>query len=132
MKTLIKSTTNQQSALESLIDEFFSPMTEYSRFKSDGVTQKVTEKSLNMSFEIPGVEKDSIKIEVEQNKFLTVKAVSNSNEEYEKTETNYKWSYTLPSIYDTETIEAEYKNGVLYLIIPKKDDALIKKTIEIK
>lgn len=129
--------TSIQPFTDTVLDGLFSNIfDDYRRSKpsvySNGVTQKVTDKDLKMSFEIPGVDKENIKIEIEQNKYLVIEASSSLNDDFNKSDRKFKWVYTLPSIYDTESIEAETKNGVLYLTVKKKEESTIKRLIEIK
>jgi HSP20 family protein len=47
-------------------------------------------------------------------------------ESYHRVERSYGTfirSFTLPNMIDTEKIKAEYKDGVLRMILPKKDEA---------
>jgi HSP20 family protein len=47
-------------------------------------------------------------------------------EEYTKREFSYSSfsrSFTLPEVVDSEKIEAKYTDGVLYLTVPKKEEA---------
>jgi len=90
--------------------------------------------------DLPGVEKEDINIDV-NNEILTISGVRRLKEE-QKEESFYKVesmygkferSFSLPEDVDTDKIEAEQKNGVLEIKIPKV--AKVEKTpkkIEIK
>jgi len=79
----------------------------------------------------PGFVKADFKLEV-HNDLLTIsseKKVENETKEAEqftKREFSYQSftrSFTLPEIADGERIEANYENGILLIVIPKKDEA---------
>lgn len=89
---------------------------------------------------VPGMKKSDFKIDVD-NSVLTISSEERS--ENEKTEANYtrreffynsfKRSFTLPETVDSDKIAAEYVDGVLAILIPKKEEAKPKppKTIQI-
>jgi HSP20 family protein len=86
-------------------------------------------------FDIPGVEKENVNLNIEKD-ILTLKAecMKKPVEGYqciknEMTFSGYKRSFELGSYVDSEKINADYKNGILSLILPKKEE---EKTKEIK
>lgn len=98
-----------------------------------------TEGQFLLSFDLPGVKKEDIKIQVEENT-LTIsgerkqekKAGDGQNAKYvERTYGAFTRSFTLPSTVETEKIEAHYENGVLNLTVPKATAARTR-TIEIQ
>lgn len=99
------------------------------------------DKNYNMSIEIPGSKKEDIKVNVVDNN-LEIKVEhkkENKKEDpkkgyysYSSKYMGYYRSFTLPKNVDTENIDAEYKNGVLNLKIPKKEITGSQKLIEIK
>jgi len=80
----------------------------------------------------PGMKKENFKIELENN-ILTISSEKseeheeNGNEKYSRREFSYQSfqrSFNLPKeVVDEEKIEANYKDGVLHLTIPKKEEA---------
>jgi len=79
----------------------------------------------------PGFVKADFKLKV-HNDLLTIsseKKVENEakeGEQFTKREFSYQSftrSFTLPEIADGERIEANYENGILRIVIPKKDEA---------
>jgi HSP20 family protein len=91
-----------------------------------------------MTFEIPGMSKEDIKVSM-QNNVLTV---SGSREEKSKsTEKNYvrteistgsfRRSFNLPEQIDPDSIEAEYKNGMLEVRLNKREETKPKQ-IDVK
>jgi HSP20 family protein len=92
---------------------------------------------LNFSLEVPGLEKEDLKIGVE-NGHLTIsgekKVESEEGKEYFRRERFYgKFSRTfrLPDTVDTERIKANLTNGVLRISMPRKEEAKPKQ-IEVK
>jgi len=90
----------------------------------------------------PGFEKGDFKLEVDHD-LLTIsseKKVENETkdgEQFTKREFSYQSfsrSFTLPNTADGERIEANYDNGILRIIIPKKEEAKPKpsRVIEIQ
>ena len=79
----------------------------------------------------PGFEKDDFKIELNLNtlSISSEKKVENETREGEvftKREFSYQSfsrSFTLPQIADGDRIEANYQNGILTVLIPKREEA---------
>jgi HSP20 family protein len=88
--------------------------------------------------DLPGLKKDDIKIEIHDN-VLTLKGEKKLQEE--KKDKNYRLAeryygefvrtFTLPENVNRDGIEAEFKDGVLTLTIPKTEQAKPKQ-IEVK
>ncbi|MDB9932506.1 MAG: Hsp20/alpha crystallin family protein [Flavobacteriales bacterium] len=82
---------------------------------------------------VPGLKKEDIKIELKENR-LTISAdvkkeANKENSKNVRKEFSYhsfKRSFNLPKLVDIEKIEAKNENGLLTVIIPKKE-AEIKK-----
>lgn len=84
--------------------------------------------------ELPGVEKNDIDVQVENN-VLTLRGERKREKEV-KSENLYRTerfygsftrSFTLPVSVNTEKIHAEYKDGVLHVTLPKVDEAKPRK-----
>ena len=79
--------------------------------------------------EIPGMEKDQIKVFVSDNNILNMKGerekeVEKKDENYHRIEREYgsfARSFSLPDNVDPNKIHAEYKNGILKVTIAKKE-----------
>ncbi len=59
----------------------------------------------------------------------------NSADKYTRREFNYwsfKRSFSIPEMVDTDKLSASYKNGVLAIELPKKEEAKAKPVREIK
>lgn len=102
---------------------------------------KETNENFQIELAVPGLKKEDIKIDLDQD-VLTISSEqkeekTEEKDNYTRREFNYssfKRSFYLPEIADTDKISAEYKDGVLNILIPKKESAIKKpqKRIEIK
>jgi HSP20 family protein len=80
--------------------------------------------------ELPGVDPKDVDVRVENN-VLTLRGERKldnevKRENYHRVERSYgafTRSFTMPNMVDTEKIKAEYKDGVLRVSLPKKDEA---------
>lgn len=88
--------------------------------------------------ELPGLKKDDVKISVQDN-ILTLRGEKKddrreSKKGFVRMETNYgsfTRSFTLPTTISPSKIEAEFKDGILKIHIPKAEEAK-PKMIEVK
>jgi len=88
--------------------------------------------------ELPGVKKDDVKITLSDN-ILTVRG--EKKEEKETRESNYhrlersygsfQRSFTLPTTVENDKVDAEYKDGILTITLPKAEEAK-RKQIDVK
>lgn len=84
---------------------------------------------INLTFELPGLEKGDIRVVVEKN-ILTVSGERKLSEEkkeksYVRSEIrggSFSRSFTLPDSVLTDSIEADYKNGLLVVSLTKKEE----------
>ena len=95
-----------------------------------------TEDAFVVKAELPGVDKDDVNVKIE-NGILTIrgekktKAEDKKNHRIECTYGSFVRSFTLPQTTKSDSIEAEYKNGILNLTIPKSEEVKPKE-IEVK
>jgi HSP20 family protein len=88
------------------------------------------EGSIVLKAELPGVEPKDVDIRVENN-VLTLRGERRLDTEVKRENCHrieraygaFSRSFTLPSVVDTEQIKAEYKDGVLRLVLPTKAEA---------
>lgn len=86
----------------------------------------------------PGMEKHDFSINLDHN-LLTIEAKKESKtetkeERYTRKEfsfNSFRRSFTLPDSIANEKIDAKYDNGILHIILPKKEEAKIKPSREI-
>ena len=71
-------------------------------------------------FELPGVSKDSIDLELE-NSVLTIRSQEESKEDAKLTRTRFERSISVPDGVDLEKLSAEMKDGVLAVTMPKAE-----------
>ena len=87
------------------------------------------EKNVYLHAELPGVERDNVKISVTEDRVLTLKGEKNrevkvEGKNYVRTERNYgsfSRAFALPDTIDVEKVEAKFDNGVLNLTLPKTE-----------
>ena len=92
----------------------------------------------NIVIDVPGFKKEDIKIDVD-NGYLTIEATrkvenDNENKHYIKKERfygSYKREFYIGNI-NHEKIEAEVNHGTLKITVPKEEEKITKKSIEIK
>lgn len=127
--------------LDSIFDNFF-------RFPSFVEDERVdfvprvnvqdSEHKLRLIFEVPGMEKKDFKVTVKDN-LLTVSGERDFKSE-EKTNNfvrteirtgQFSRSFTLPNTVHADQIEADYKNGMLEITLPKKEEVKPRE-IEVK
>jgi len=100
---------------------------------------KDTEDALLLSIEIPGVNKENIEIKATENE-IEVKAeakklIHEEKEGFYKRERSYKGFYrkmTLPCKIIPEQVQADYKDGVLEIKLPKKEKEKKKEAVKIQ
>jgi HSP20 family protein len=121
-----------------LFQDFFKPWNEW--FDNDSMwNRKLTIPAANISekeneylvsLAAPGLKKDDFKIEVDGN-LLTISCEKEEQKE-EKEETmnrteysytSFSRSFTMPEDVKMDAIDASYENGVLKLMLPRKEEA---------
>ncbi len=105
------------------------------------VNIKETENDYEVEMAAPGMKKEDFKITLDGNLLMISSEKRSDNEEQNEQYTRKEFSYQsfqrsfqLPKdVVDEESIQARYENGVLRLIVPKKEEAKKKapRTIEI-
>lgn len=138
--TLVKSNLPVFPAFPRLFDDFFTR--DLSDWGSRGFSNTQTSipavniienyDSFHVEMAAPGMDKEDFLIELD-NEYLTIsskKEVRNElreNEQYTRREFSYQSfqrTFHLPkTVVDESKIKAEYKNGVLRIMIPKKEEA---------
>ena len=97
-----------------------------------------TEGEYQIKAEIPDVKKENVKVTLEDG-VLTIQGERKQEQEekgkkYHRVERSYgsfARSFTLPDLVDEEKVKAEFKDGVLNLLLPKSENAK-PKAIEVK
>ena len=114
------------------------------RYHSDGFKSvpavNIAEGEHQFTIEVaaPGFNKKDFKIDLDNDK-LTIASAKEANnsenaEKYTRREFNYNEfsrTFTLPETVDGENITAKHSDGILYVNIPKKEEAWVKPAREI-
>ena len=126
---------SMQDTMNSLVNALFnsdlsSEVSGYGEL-APWMDMKETEAGYEVKVTMPGIDKDAIDISINDG-VLTIKG--ETKEDDEKEDENGKWlvrehkhcayyrSVRLPSEVQAENAEAEYKNGVLSLTLPKAEE----------
>ena len=146
--TLVKRTNNLFPSVPTFFDDFFvKDLMGWSNSNNQygssmpAVNIKEDENGFEVEVAAPGLAKEDFKVEVEHD-ILTISAekeVKNEDENsnYTRREFGYssfKRTFALPeNAVDVDKVHASYKNGVLYILLPKREEVKPKpaKTIKI-
>lgn len=137
MKTRTLARTNDV-LLPSVFDDFLRPWNDWfdggsylTRTVSiPSVNVKESKEEYKLTMAVPGMKKSDFKIDVTGN-MLTVSSEKEENkeekdEDFSRMEYNYSSfsrSFSLPEEVDKEKIDASYVDGILKLVLPKKEEA---------
>tara|TARA_R100000278_G_C5426162_1_gene148432 strand:+ start:307 stop:786 length:480 start_codon:yes stop_codon:yes gene_type:complete len=142
-------TTNSATHLptwSSLLDDFFNRdlTSVFSQNFNTGISLpkvniKETADAYFVEMAVPGLKKSDFQIDLE-NQLLSISTeVEEKSEEKEENYTrrefgysSFKRSFTLPETVDEEKIKANYKEGILSIHLPKKEEAKQKPPRNIK
>ncbi|MBO8152607.1 MAG: Hsp20/alpha crystallin family protein [Candidatus Marinimicrobia bacterium] len=137
-----KSILDLYNEVNRLFDSFFAPTEEEeetfaTRFYP-AVDIEEKDKEYYVTVELPGVKKNDVKVAVKDNLLMISGEKKSEKEEkgknYHRSERvfgSFQRTFRLPELVDQDNISAEYKDGVLHITIPKKEEA-VSKEIEIK
>ncbi|MAP53783.1 Hsp20/alpha crystallin family protein [Altibacter sp.] len=132
------------SIFEGLVPENRLDVSNYENFSIPYSNIKENFSTFVIELAAPGLKKENIAIEIEK-EILKVSSKSSENEEEIKEEktpftytrkdfdfTNFERSFALPETVKAEEIEASYTNGIVTILIPKKEAKKeIKRMVEI-
>jgi HSP20 family protein len=97
------------------------------------------EKAFEVHVAVPGMNKEDFKIDLNEDRLTISGERKYSKEKKEDSlrsvETSYgsfSRTFTLPDNIDLNKIEAEYKNGILEITLPKDEKKIIKANIRVK
>ena len=134
---------NNKQIFPSLINEFFNDDFGVNFLNRNHSVPSVNTIENDDSFEIdlavPGMKKDDFSIELDNNVLIISSETSNnvSNENLRLNEFNYssfQRSFRIPESVELDKIKANYKNGILKVLLPKKKESITKpnRVIDIK
>ncbi|GAA0144693.1 hypothetical protein LIER_05073 [Lithospermum erythrorhizon] len=123
--------------LLNLMDQFMdNPFTSASRGIGAGSRRgwdvREDENSLHLRMDMPGLDKENVKISVEENT-LVIKGECEKESEEEEHGRRYSSRLDLPpNLYKVDGIKAEMKNGVLKVVVPKVKEEERKDVVQVK
>ena len=138
---LIKRNGNSMNQWPVLFDDFFNRdffnwgLSNFSDTNTTipSVNIKETKDDFEVEVAAPGLNKKDFKIQLDGNMLTisseksTQREENNEDEKYSRKEFSYQSfqrTFTLPKdVVDADKIEAKYENGLLHLVIPKKEEA---------
>ena len=112
-----------------IFDDAFFPVFSSKSSSIPAVNIREDEKNFTVDLAIPGMDKKDLKIDMNEN-VLTITAETSKDSEdkhngYQRKEFSYSAfsrSFDVPENVTGEKIEANYKDGVLTVTLPKKDE----------
>lgn len=124
------------------MDDFFGrDMMDFPGFGSSSPKVNIREDENNYFVEVaaPGMKKEDFNLSLDNN-ILTISSEVKDEQEnrdgnYTRREFSYSSfsrSFTLPDTAEADKIEAKYKDGVLHIVMPKKEEAKRKPAKNIK
>jgi HSP20 family protein len=133
-----------EKSLGGFFDDFFNRSlsdmvgTDFT-FSSPSVNVIENENDFLVEVAAPGLDKEDFNVEVEKDHLIISahKEIKKEEKEgkYTRNEFNYS-SFTrrffLPETVDGDNIEASYKDGILKLVVPKREEAKTKAPLSIK
>ena len=122
-----------------LFDDDFSPVLSQRNTSMPAVNIKEDEKNFVLDLAVPGINKKDLKIELNED-VITVSSESKeenevNNEDFKRREFSYRSfcrSFYLPENVNKEKIEANYKDGILSVVLPKDVEEKNKISKQIK
>jgi HSP20 family protein len=119
-------------------DDFFSSLNNKT-FSMPSVNIREDEKFYKLELAVPGIDKKDLKIDINEDVLTISSEVKNTNEEsndgYKRKEFNYASfcrSFYIPENVNRDKIEANYKDGILYVALPKQEEEKNKITRQIE
>lgn len=121
----------------SLMNEIFKPDwfggMENEKGNVPAVNIKENEKDYELELAVPGRKKEDFNIEIDKDVLTISSEIKYEDEAKEENYTrrefgfsSFKRAFTLPETIDSDKIEANYEDGLLKFVLPKKEEALPK------
>jgi len=131
------------TTFSNIIDRFFNESVARSGGSVYAFTPRVdiiiNEKNFEILVAVPGMNKEDFSIDINEN-YLTVSGERKFTKErkenaFRSIETQYgsfSRSFSLPDNININSIEAEYKNGILEIVLPKDEKKMLRTNIKVK
>jgi HSP20 family protein len=142
MRNLVRQNGNLFPSLPSLLEDFFSRDWADSTLANrdygstlPAVNVRETNEDFRIEVAAPGMKRNDFKVELDNNVLTISSQLENKHDDqqegsYTRREfsyQNFQRSFTLPdSKVEGEKISARYTDGILYISVPKKEEAKIK------
>lgn len=121
---------NGLDELERIFDNFLAPQATDGLNWAPAVDLKETNDAYHLDADLPGLEKKDIEVKVEDDVVTISGSRSQENHEdtkgYQRFERSYgafRRSFRIPGGVDADKVQAEFKNGVLHVMLPKPETA---------
>jgi HSP20 family protein len=122
--------------MPTVFDDFFKPWNDWFDGGLWGKTMNIPAVNITenkdeylVSLAVPGMKKDDFKIDVDGNMLTISSEKEETKEEKEKRFTRKEYNYssfsrsfTLPDEVNKEKIDAKYEDGILKLMLPRKEE----------
>lgn len=123
----------------SLFDDDFFPVVSNRNTSMPAVNIKEDEKRFTLDLAVPGIDKKELKIEINED-MITISSEhkeekEESHEDFKRREFSYSTfcrSFYLPENVNKDKIEANYKDGILTVVLPKDQEEKTKLSREVK
>lgn len=120
MNRLFRESYNDAGPEESLTSSSFAP----------AVDVYEDEHTVTLKIEVPGIDEKDIDVRIENN-VLTLKGERRADNEvkrdsYHRVERSYgafTRAFTLPTTVDTTKVKADFKDGLLRVVLPKREES---------
>lgn len=134
-----KALTKPGYLFPSLFDDFFKPWNDLTGNGGNNLSRALTIPAVNITDEkddykislaAPGLKKDDFNIDIEGNVLTISCEKEEKKEDGKERHTRYEYNYsaftrsfTIPDEVKQDKIEASYTDGILKLVLPKKEEA---------
>jgi HSP20 family protein len=123
----------------SLFDDDFFPVVSGRNTSMPAVNIREDEKKFSLDLAIPGIDKKDLKIEINED-VITISSEHSeekvdNHDDFKRREFSYSTfcrSFYLPENVSKDKIEANYKDGILSVVLPKDQEEKAKLTREVK
>ena len=125
--------------MPNLFDDDFFPVLQQRASSMPAVNIREDEKKYSLELAVPGIDKKDLKIDINED-VLTISSETKNesaeeNDGYKRKEFSYSSfcrSFYVPENVNKEKIEANYKDGILSVSLPKQEEEKHKITKQIK
>ncbi len=146
---LVRFNNSHFNANQILVDELFNNFFRndyhegYTKNNSEAPATNIfeTEKDFRIEVLLPGFKKEDVELKFEKD-LLTIKAENVANDESSREGLKYahrefgafdfEKQFRIPKTVNNKKIGAKFENGILNIVLPKREEALEKAPVEIK